>query len=89
MTSKFNASIAGFAIVAGALLLPTTASAATPQPSHVGSAVHTPDTTKNGGYIYTYYSDASHTTVVGHSGCGTDDGTATAYYTSRYIADCN
>lgn len=88
MTRTLTASVAGFAIVASALLLPTAASAGTPLPSHLGATVSTPNITKNGGYVYTYYSDASHTTVVGQSYCGTVSGTVTAYYTSRYIGDC-
>jgi uncharacterized membrane protein YjgN (DUF898 family) len=33
---------------------------------------------------YTYYSDSTYRTEVGHSGCYTD-GVTTAYYTSMYI----
>jgi hypothetical protein len=81
--------LASFAVVSSAMLIPAAANAATPHPSHVGSTVRTPNITKNGGYVYTYYSDATHTTVVGSSGCGTDYGTQTDFYTQRYLANCN
>ena len=87
MTSHGKVGVAIVALIlAGGLTVPGTAVAAG------APASHGPSAPVLGGYwLYTFYSDASHTTVVGQRGCMVDDdwGTTSPYYTRYFVySDC-